>query len=390
MERAGDGPPGGTTGKLSVVPPTQPLSVTGPASVAGRPTLRAICCRWLSRALVLAILSPPCLAQSQGGRSLPPPQGASLPAAAPVPQAEMPLSDRQVRDLLRTADLDQLEPLCARFLAEGNLGRVRLVGQRLLTVLPAPQPLEVVLANAEVLLRCRLPTAALTVLDRISPDRGAERVQWLMLQWRAAEAALDPRRAALALERLAAGNPARLASLMLPVRQRDDGSWVSRPALDLLVADLEAAGRPDEAASLLLSSGRDALAAERLDQALHLWASLPETVREPLMEQALEQAAAAGSWGLVSDLLAAQAASATSPEALARNRERRMRLSRRLDDAYNEWRALQGDPAAVQRRQVLEQQLRSPRGPGGHAAAPARPPAAPAATPLPLPAPLKP
>jgi len=302
----------------------------------------------------------------------------------------MPLSDRQVRDLLRTADLDQLEPLCARFLAEGNLGRVRLVGQRLLTVLPAPQPLEVVLANAEVLLRCRLPTAALTVLDRISPDRGAERVQWLMLQWRAAEAALDPRRAALALERLAAGNPARLASLMLPVRQRDDGSWVSRPALDLLVADLEAAGRPDEAASLLLSSGRDALAAERLDQALHLWASLPETVREPLMEQALEQAAAAGSWGLVSDLLAAQAASATSPEALARNRERRMRLSRRLDDAYNEWRALQGDPAAVQRRQVLEQQLRSPRGPGGHAAAPARPPAAPAATPLPLPAPLKP
>lgn len=345
--------------------------------MAGVARRRGHRCRWIARALALVILPTPALA---GSMAVAP--GSSAPA----------LSDAQLKALLRKADLDQLEPLCARFLAEGNLARLRLVGQRLLTVRPGPQPLEVVLANAEILLSCRLPAAAITVLDRISPAEGAERLQWLVLQWRAAEAALDYPRASLALERLAADNPTQLASLLLPVRQRSDGSWVTRPALDLLVGDLESAGRRREAAELLLlSPPGDAIAAERLSQALGLWASLPEPQREPLMEQALEQAAAAGSWGLVSDLLAAQAATATSPEALARNRERRLRLSRRLDNAYDEWRSLQGDPAASRRRAELEQQLRSPAAPGGHAYAAPLPlsagrPARPSSQPAPAPA----
>ena len=345
--------------------------------------------------LGLVILPFPGAAQVQGGRPLPsaPLPGDAGSPAEPSDTAPLPLSDAQLRQLLPSADLEQLEPLCRRFLAEGNLPRLRLVGQRLLTLNPAPQPLEVLLANAEVLLRCRLPAGALAVLDRISPEQGAERVQWLVLQWRAAEAALDPQRAALALEQLAAGDPARLAGLRLPVRQREDGSWVSRPALELMLAALEAAGRRREAATLLLlSADRDGVSAERLAQALDLWRGLPPEQREPLMERALEQAAAAGSWGLVSDLLAAQAASATSPAALARNRERRLRLSRRLDDAYNEWRALQPDPTAASRRGELERQLRSPRAAGGHVPSQPTPSGTSATVPvLPsAPAPLKP
>jgi len=376
--------------------------------VAGRPSRRRIHSCWIAAILGLATLPSPSAAQVQGGRPLPsapqPAAAASAAAGGTVPSTvgsaaaepsvpQPPLSDAQLRQLLRSADLEQLEPLCIRFLAEGNLPRLRLVGQRLLTINPAPQPPEVLLANAEVLLRCRLPAAAMAVLDRLSPEQGAERVQWLVLQWRAAEAALDPQRAAQALERLAAGDPTRLAGLQLPVRQREDGSWVSRPALELLLAALEAAGRPREAASLLLlSADRDGASAERLAQALDLWRGLPPEQREPVMERALEQAAAAGSWGLVSDLLAAQAVSATSPEALARNRERRLRLSRRLDDAYDEWRALPPDPSAARRRGELERQLRSPRSPGGHAAALPLPPRSSSTVPIPSsgPAPVKP
>lgn len=252
----------------------------------------------------------------------------------------------------------------------GDQPRLRLLRERLLTIHPAPQPLAVVLANAEVMLTCHMPDGALTVLDRIGPARGAEQVQWLTLQWRAANAALDHKRAALALERLAAERPAQLETLLLPLQQRSDGSWASRSALEMLASHLESAGRTSQAAGLLLlSRNQDASAAERLAQAARLLADLPAELREPLFERALEQAAAAGSWGLVGDLLAAQASLPSSPEAAARTAERRLRLSRRLDDAYGEWRALQdgGEPGSEGRRQTLELQLRSPRAPGGHA-----------------------
>lgn len=313
--------------------------------------------------------------------------GAGSPAAiSPValPQGmppAAPISEIDFQKLLRTADLDRLDLLCRQLVEAGDDSRLRLLRERLLTIHPAPQPLAVVLANAEVLLSCRMPDGALTVLDRIGPAPGAEQVQWLTLQWRAANAALDHRRAALALERLAAEGPARLESLLLPLQQRSDGSWASRSALEMLASHLESGGQSASAAALLLlSRNQDAAAAERLAKAARLLADLPAEQREPLFERALEQAAAAGSWGLVGELLAAQASLPSSPETAARTAERRLRLSRRLDDAYGEWRTLQdaADPASAARRQALRQQLRSPQAAGGHAES------------LPAPAPLPP
>jgi len=292
-----------------------------------------------------------------------------MPAAAPPPPPP-PVSKAEFQKLLRTADLDRLDQLCRQLVDAGDTSRLQLLRQRLLTIHPAPQPLAVVLANAEVMLSCRMPDGALTVLDRIGPARGAEQVQWLTLQWRAANAALDHRRAALALERLAGERPARLESLQLPLQPRSDGSWASRSALEVLASHLESAGQPSSAAALLqLSGNQDAAAAERLAQAARLLVDLPPELREPLFERALEQAAAVGSWGLVGELLAAQAALPASPEAAVRTAERRLRLSRRLDDAYGEWRALEdaADPASEPRRQTLVLQLRSPQAPGGHA-----------------------
>ncbi|MEB3156543.1 MAG: hypothetical protein VKO26_03810, partial [Cyanobacteriota bacterium] len=123
------------------------------------------------------------------------------PAEAPVP----PMSEAAFNALLQLRDLDQLNTACARIVQEDNPTRLRLLQNHLLALNPAPQTLPVLLANAEVLLTCQGPQAALRVLDRYGPGPGAPRVQWLLMRWRAANAALDHRSAALALRRLTDG-----------------------------------------------------------------------------------------------------------------------------------------------------------------------------------------
>jgi len=302
--------------------------------------------------------------------------------AAPAP-APPPLSQAEFQELLRHGTLEQLAEGCQRVVADDRLERLRRIRERLLLILPAPQPLPVVLANAEVLLSCHQPQAALTVLDRISPAAGAERLQWLLMQWRAAQAAMDHRRAALALERLGAARPARLEALLLPVLRREDGTVVSRPALDVLADHLQARGFPQAAATLLLASQEPGvIGAERHLEAVRLLQALPAEERAALLESALDQAAAVGAWSLVGELLDAQAALPSE-----RARQRRLRLSPRIDDAYGEWLILRQDPDPSARSSELERRLRSPEAKGGHREAP--PPTAPPITPLtsPLPGP---
>ena len=306
-----------------------------------------------------------------------PPSSPDQAAPAPVPP---PLSQAEFQELLRHGTLEQLAEGCQRVVEADRLDRLRRIRERLLLILPAPQPLPVVLANAEVLLSCHQPQAALTVLDRISPAAGAERLQWLLMQWRAAQAAMDHRRAALALERLGAARPARLEALLLPVLRREDGTVVSRPALDVLADHLQARGFPQAAASLLLASQEPGmLGAERRLEAVRLLQALPPEERAALLESALDQAAAVGAWSLVGELLDAQAALPSE-----RARQRRLRLSPRIDDAYGEWLILRQDPAASARRAELERLLRSPEAKGGHREAPppGTPPTAPSTTPL--------
>jgi hypothetical protein len=78
----------------------------------------------------------------------------------------------------------------------------------------------------------------------------------------------------------------------------------------------------------------------------------------------------------VAALLDQQLADGLSDEASRRALERRLRLSERIDDAYGEWlqRRRQADPAQDPRVVLLEDQLRSPRHSGGHAAPQLPPP----------------
>ena len=310
--------------------------------------------RWLALVLVAALAASP----AQARRGKPKPSEAERAFAA----------------LLRDGSLDQLAASCAQLLDRGYLTQLQQVQRRLLTIKLAPQPLAVVLANADALIGCQAPQAALRVLERYGPAEGVERYQWLLLQWRAAHAGLDHWRAAAALRQLAQGELANLETLLLPVQRHDDGTVTSRPALDLLAAELESLEQPQAAAEVLLAGRQPGLAtAGRINRAVQLMRQLPSAERERLLEVALDQAAAAGAWSLVAEILDHQLALAPS-EASARARalaaQRRGRLSPRIDDAYGELGLRRQDPTALRRVQELELQLRSPRAPGGHAAAP--------------------
>lgn len=252
--------------------------------------------------------------------------------------------------------LDALALACREARAQGDLKALKLLQLDLLRVRPAPQPLAVVLANADALMRCGAPDSALLVLNRFSPSPGGEQVQWLLLQWRAANGALDHRQAAEALRRLVSASGRNLEALLVPVAQDDKGRWQTRSALDLLAAHLEALGQRDQAAELLLSGrATGVVAAQRLSQAVSWSLSMSPQLRQRWLEQALAQAAAAGAWGLAAAVLDQQLALLADQPAAARQKleERRRRLSRRLDDAAT----------------LNPETVRSPRAPGGHAAA---------------------
>jgi hypothetical protein len=110
--------------------------------------------------------------------------------------------------------------------------------------------------------------------------------------------------------------------------------------------------------------------AERLKQAVALLNQMPLQERDQLLERALDQAAAAEAWGLAIELLNQQRALLVAEGADAsRPRERLERLSQRVDDAYSAWQLARQDPQQSERSTQLQQQLRSPRAAGGHAAA---------------------
>jgi hypothetical protein len=337
-------------------------ATTAPSNTAATtrrwPAASTRACRrgWLALALVLVAALAASPAQARGGKPKP-------------SQAE-----RAFAALLRHGDLDQLAAACPRLLDQGYTIQLQQVQRRLLAIKPAPQPLAVVLANADALLTCQAPQAALRVLERYGPAQGVERFQWLLLEWRAAHAGLDHWRAAMALRQLAQGELARLETLLLPVQLNGDGTVTSRAALDLLAAEMESLEQPKAAAEVLLSGRQPGLAtANRINRAVQLMPELPTVERERLLELALDQAAAAGAWSLVAEILDRQLAlppSEDGAKARARAAQRRARVSPRIDDAYGELGLRRQDPTARRRVQQLELQLRSPWAPGGHAATP--------------------
>ena len=270
-----------------------------------------------------------------------------LAAAAPLSEPQ-PMAEEPFQQWLLESDLQQLELGCGDPLISAGGGRRQQIRDRLLVLHPAPQSFDRVMANASALLTCGSPDSAARVLNRISPAQGEERRLWLRLRWQAAASALDHREAALALRRLVNGDLIALADL-------DLGD--SRLGLDQLALHEAALGRQDEAVGLLLLAPNP----QRLAQAAEWLAVRDDEAADQLLEQALDQAAAAQAWGLAVELLELQlklqlAAGGDG----ARPRQRLQRLAAQLDDRYSLWR-LEGGVD-------LDRELRSPRQPGGHAA----------------------
>jgi len=291
-----------------------------------------------------------------------PPAGPSAPPVA----GSMP--EEQFQELLLKGDLHALNLACMEADRFDFTKRLQLLQARLLQIAPAPQPLQTVLVNANALISCRAPDAALAVLNRYSPKPGAERDQWLVQRWRAAQAGLHHALAAETLEALAKGQVASLETLALPLKLRDDGSIATRSGLDVYVDHLLVLGRRQEAAAALLAGQMPGKPmAERLKQAVALLEEMPLQQRDQLLERALDQAATAEAWGLALELLDHQRRLLEAAGvAASRPRERLERLSRRVDDAYSAWQLARQD-------RQLQQQLRSPRAAGGHAAVNASP-----------------
>jgi hypothetical protein len=279
---------------------------------------------------------------------------------------------------VKAAGPGELHRSCGAAVQAGDKATLRGLQQQLQASLLIPLQLDAVLATAEALLACAAPEAALKVLARISAAPGEERRRWLVMQWRAAQSGLHHGLAAQALQALADDDPASLETLLLPLDavpaegSTDRAVGSLRPAIDLLADHLESLGETRLAAAVLLSSRQPGAAtAARWGRAFELLPDLPPAERDALMERALELAAASETWGLVAALLDQQLAAAGDSAADPRALERRLRLGARIDDAYGEWLQRRRQAAAVSgadgRLLQLEEQLRSPRGPGGHA-----------------------
>jgi len=272
-----------------------------------------------------------------------------LAAAVPAPEAA-PMASEAFAAWLQQANREELELGCVDPAIGMANARRQQIRDRLLELDPAPQPFDVVLANATALLRCGSPDSAAVVLQRTSPGSPQGRRQWLLLRWRAAAAALDHRQAALALRRLVSGDLRALAELELEP---------GLTGLDQLAEHEAALGRSLVAAELQLMVPSPS--PRQLSRAAEWLAPEAPERADELLEAALDQAAADQSWGLAVELLQQQlrlqrAAGGDGD----RPRQRLESLTAQLEDHYSQWQ-LRGGAGE-------EPLLRSPRLPGGHAA----------------------
>ena len=278
------------------------------------------------------------------------PLALSLLAAA-VPAAEAaPMASEAFAAWLQQSNLEELELGCVDPAIGMANARRQKIRDRLLELYPAPQPFDVVLANATALLRCGSPDSAAVVLQRTSPGSPQGRRQWLLLRWRAAAAALDHRQAALALRRLVRGDLQALSELELVP---------GLAGLDQLAEHEAALGRSLIAAELQLMV--PAPSPRQLSRAAEWLAPEDPERADELLEATLDQAAADQAWGLAVELLHQQL---RLQRAAGRDgdgpRQRLESLTAQLEDHYSQWQL--GGGAGE------EPLLRSPRLPGGHAA----------------------
>ena len=291
-------------------------------------------------------------------------------ATATSASVKEPMAEVVYRQLLREGEIPDLAAACADADLFGINARLEELRDRLMVIAPPPQPFDVVMANARALMVCRAPDSTQTVLARFGPAPGRQRRDWLLLSWQAASAAFDHSRASLALRRLANGNLTALDFEQLTVGYGEDGLPLTRSALDLLVEHEISQGRSSEAVIVLLAGrARGTLGARRLALAAELLQDLGSDQHSTMLESALDQAAADQAWGLAEDLLRLQLKLELKAGGDgSRPRRRLERLATRLDDRHTLWQLIRADSDQQEAATLLEQELRSPLQPGGHAA----------------------
>ena len=297
--------------------------------------------------------------------------GSASPDSSVSLQSSGPMLQEAFEIVLIEGGIPELKLACEESASFGVNERLQLLRDRLMLVAPAPQRFDVVMANARALMSCKAPDSAQVVLSRYGPGSGRRRREWLLLSWQAASAALDQERIVLALLRLADDDLTRLDAEQLVVGLDEQGLPLTRSALDLLAEAQIASGQPEQAVITLLA-GRTpgVIAARRLGLAAELLDVMEAERSASLIEAALDQAAAEQAWNQAEDLLRLQLrlelASGGSGE---RPRERLRRLATRLDDRLTLLDLDQDLPGgSLEQQQELQQELRSPRAPGGHAA----------------------
>ena len=264
-----------------------------------------------------------------------------LAAAAPLSEPQ-PMAEERFQQWLLESDLQQLELGCGDPLIGASSGRRQQIRDRLLVLHPAPQSFELVMANASALLTCGSTVRRGFSIGSAQRGGGAPPAALAL----AGGCAGSPR----------SGHPQRLVNGdLIALADLDLGD--GRLGLDQLALHQAALGRQDEAVALPLLAPNP----QRLAQAAEWLANRDAEAADQLLEQALDQAAAAQAWGLAVELLELQlklqlAAGGDG----ARPQQRLQRLAAQLDDRYSLSR-LEGGVD-------LDRELRSPRQPGGHAA----------------------
>ena len=295
---------------------------------------------------------------------------ALLVAVAPAPLPPGALTEEAFTQLLETGTRQELVAGCERVITLGLDQRLRQLRQELLALNEATNSLDVVFADTRALLRCKAPDAALQVLERISPNVGPERNEWLLLQWRAASDGLDQRRAALALQRLSQGSTEVLdAQLLTLAEPQAPGELpIQRSALDVQAEQREAMGQQRAAIELLRQEGQSAqLTAQRRQRAARLLAAEGDAEQAAeIAGAAVDVAASASAWGLSGALLDDQRRyqlAASDLQGAEQTNARRLRLSRRLADGMGERAAVLAAIADQTADPALAQQLLDRRDP---------------------------
>ena len=175
---------------------------------------------------------------------------------------------------------------------------------------------------------------------------------------------MDHKSASLALQELTQSKTQKSeeGDYEMIVGYKEDGTSLTRSALELLANHQELSGEFNKAAqSLLLNSTSEPLSARRIAKAAQFLGSVDDDKRQNLLSKAIEIALADESWWMVEDLLKLQLLiDLDSDQDAGLVRRRLEALSYDLDDQYTLWELIREDKSRKDEAKRLQDQLRSP------------------------------